>query len=191
MAHDDPGPQSRDRHPGRPEQGLDLAAAAQVRGEFVVIVAETAEVDDPAEPGLGGGAAEVQRRSGVALREVRVGQGVHQVVGGLRTGHGERERLAVLHVAVDRGACTAVGLGPAGHGLQGVTGGLQRRAEPPSHEPRRPGDQNLHQRTGRAAVLEAQRAPRGTGRAAGATAGGDQRGAFDITISATVHQGSW
>ena len=44
------------------EQLLDLAAAAQVRGQVVGVVAEPAEVDDPAQPGVRGGAARTTAR---------------------------------------------------------------------------------------------------------------------------------
>ena len=72
LPDDDPGPQHGDRDAGLTEQTLDLAAAAQVRGEVVVVAAETTEVDDPAQPGLGGGLAERLRRLGVEPREVGV-----------------------------------------------------------------------------------------------------------------------
>ena len=64
-ADDDAGAQHGHRHAGRAEQALDLAPAAQVRGERLVVAAEAAEVDDLLHPGRGGGRTEGARGLGV------------------------------------------------------------------------------------------------------------------------------
>ena len=66
-----------------PEDRFHLAPAAQVLGEVVSIVAETAEVDHLAQPGTRRGGGEGGRTLPIPDGEVLAGQGVHEVVGGL------------------------------------------------------------------------------------------------------------
>ena len=60
--------------PADPEQLLDLAAAAQVRRQGVLVVAEAAEVDDALQPGPRTRLAECLGGGGVLAFEVRVGE---------------------------------------------------------------------------------------------------------------------
>ncbi len=90
--------------PDSAEGRLDLAAAAQVGGQLLAVVAETAEVDDPLQAGRSAAAPERRRSGGVLVLEVVVVQGVHEVVGGVAAGHRRVERVGVLDVGADRGA---------------------------------------------------------------------------------------
>ena len=87
MPDDDPGPDDGDRHAASAEQVLDLTAATQVRGQVVRVVTQAAQVDDAAQARAGGRLAERDGPGGVLALEVRVLQGVHQVVRGLTAGH--------------------------------------------------------------------------------------------------------
>ena len=82
MPDDDPGPDDGDRHASGAEQVLDLAAAAQVGRQAIRVVAQAAQVDDAAQASPGGRLAERGSPSGVLALDVRVLQGVHQVVRG-------------------------------------------------------------------------------------------------------------
>ena len=110
-----PGPQRRHRHPGAAEQPLDLAAAAQVRGQLVAVVAEPAEVDDPLAARRSAAAAANARAASASRRlEVRVVQRVHQVVGGRAARPAPRAARPRRDVAAHRRARPAVASRAAG-----------------------------------------------------------------------------
>jgi hypothetical protein len=94
--------QHRHRHTGAAQKPLDLAAAAQVPGQLVTVLAQAAEVDDPVDPGRG--SSEGARRIGVLALEVRVVQGVHQVVGDLAALECLPQRSLLPDVSGDRAA---------------------------------------------------------------------------------------
>ena len=77
MADDDPGPDDGHRDACRSEQLLDLAAAAQVCRQGVVVVAEPSEVDNLPQPGPCTRLPECRGGGGVLAFEVRVAKRVH------------------------------------------------------------------------------------------------------------------
>jgi len=71
---DDPGPDDGHGDTSRSEQLLDRPAAAQVRRQGVLVVAEPAEVDDALQPGPRTRLTECRSGGGVLAFEVRVGE---------------------------------------------------------------------------------------------------------------------
>ncbi len=141
---DDAGPQHGHRDPALAQQPLHLAAAAEVVGQVVGVLPETAQVDDPAHPGVGGRPAERAGGVRVLVHEVGVPEAVHQVVGGVAALQGRAQRGLVLHVPGHRVTGSGVGLRTAGHRLDPVPFLHQGRRQPTTHEPGRPSHQNLH-----------------------------------------------
>ncbi len=70
MTEDDAGSQHGDGHALLREDPLDLAPAAQVGGELVLVGAQAPEVDDPLDPRLRGRGREVAGRLTVEPLEV-------------------------------------------------------------------------------------------------------------------------
>jgi hypothetical protein len=58
MSDDDAGTQRGHRHSRTAQQLFHLAAAAQVRGQVIVILSKTPEIDDALQPSRGGGLRE-------------------------------------------------------------------------------------------------------------------------------------
>ncbi len=81
MPDDDPGPDDGHRDAGRSEQLLDLTAAAQVRRQRVLVVAEPSEVNDSPQSGPRSCLAEHRGGVGILALEVGVAERVHEVVG--------------------------------------------------------------------------------------------------------------
>ena len=144
MPDDDPGPDDGHRDAGGPEQFLDLAAAAQVRRQRVLVVAEAAEVDDALQPGPRTRLAECRGGGGVLAFEVRVGERVHEVVGRLAAGHRVAQGAGMVNVCLDGRACSGVGGRVAGHGGDVVAGLGQGRAQPAADETGTAGDEHSH-----------------------------------------------
>ena len=96
---DDPGPDDGHRDTGRSEQLLDLAAAAQVCRQGVLVVAEPSEVDDLLQPGPRTRLPECRGGGGILALEVQIAERVHEVIGrhgsrpSRRPGYAGRERL--------------------------------------------------------------------------------------------------
>ena len=82
VADDDAGPQGGRGGPIAQDR-LHLTPAAQVLGQLIPIVTETAEVDNLAQPSTRGGGGEGDRTLPVPDGEVLAGQGVHEVVRGI------------------------------------------------------------------------------------------------------------
>ncbi len=101
-ADDHGGAELGDRHGPGGEDAPDLVTAAQVgRQGRVVVVAQTAEVDDLLEPGLGGRVPEARRRLSVPLGEAGAAfHAVHQVVGRPHPVEGRPERGRVGEVGL-------------------------------------------------------------------------------------------
>ena len=144
MPDDDPGPDDGHRDTGRSEQLLDLAAAAQVCRQGVLVVAEPSEVDNLLQPGPRPGLTECRGGGGILALEVRVAERVHEVVGHLAAGHRGAQGGGVVNVSVDGGAGSGVTGGVTGHGDDVVAGPGQGRAEPTADEAGRTGDERLH-----------------------------------------------
>jgi hypothetical protein len=140
---DDPGPDHGDRHPARAEQVLDLTAAPQMGGEVVRVVAQAAQVDDAVKASPGSRLAEGGGPGGVHALEVRVLEGVHQVVRGLAAGHGRLQGGGVLYVTAHRPARPVVAGRLPGHGDHIVAGLLQGHAQPSADEAGRACYQNF------------------------------------------------
>ena len=141
---DDPGPDDGHRDAGRSEQLLDLTAAAQVRRQRVLVVAEPSEVDDALQPGPRPRLPECRRGGGVFAFEIRVGERVHEVVGHLAAGHRGAQGGGVVNVCVDGCAGPGVTGGVAGHGDDVVAGAGQGRAQPAADETGRAGHEHFH-----------------------------------------------
>ena len=137
VADDDAGPQGGRRGPV-PEDRLHLAPAAQVLGEVIPIVTETAEVDHLAQPGTGRGGGEGGRTLPIPDGEVPDGQGVHEVVGGLLAVQRPAQALRIADVGVHRSPSAGVVVGMACQRRHVVTLVRQRLSEDGTDEPRRP-----------------------------------------------------
>ena len=116
MPDDDPGPDDGHRDTSRSEQLLDLAAAAQVCRQGVLVVAEPAEVDDLMQAGPRHRLTECRGGGGILAFEVRVAKRVHKVIGHLAAGHRGAQGFRVVNVSVDGRAGSRVTGGVAGHG---------------------------------------------------------------------------
>ena len=87
VADDDAGAQRRHRDPGLRQGRLDLAPAAQVGGQLLAVVTETAEVDDPLQPGSLRRAAPKVVAPAASLFSKSSSSRVHEVVGRIAAGH--------------------------------------------------------------------------------------------------------
>jgi hypothetical protein len=161
VADDDPGAQCRHRDAGLPEQLLDLVAAAQVRRQVVLAGPEAAQVDDAGDALVRRGPPERGRTLGVALFEVGVAEGVHEVEGHLAAGERGPQRRRVADVAGHRLAHAPVARRAPGHRPHRVPGALERGAQPGADEAGRARHQHLHEQP-RAVIV------RGLRRAGGA-----------------------
>ena len=123
---------------------LHLAPAAQVLGEVVPIVTESAEVDHLAQPGAGRGGGEGGRTFPVPDGEVLDVQGVDQVVGGVLAVQGLAQALRVADVGVHRPPGARVVVGMACQRRHVVAIVRQRLGEGSADEPGRPRHGNPH-----------------------------------------------
>ena len=128
MSDDDPGPDDGHRDTGRSEQLLDLAAAAQVCRQGVLVVAEPAEIDDLLQAGSHSRPAECCGCGGILAFEVRLGERVDEVVGRLAVGHRGGQGVRVVNVSVDGRTRSGVTGRVAGHSDDIVTRPGQGRA---------------------------------------------------------------
>ncbi len=135
------------RNTRRAELALDVPAAAQVGGEFVLVTPEPAEIDDTGQSGCPRAHRKHGRAVAVPALEVRGPQRMHQVASSLATGHGDSQTGTVLDVAQDRRTRSSITSRVASHGDHVVSRGLQNRAQPPADEPGRSGNEHPHRRT--------------------------------------------
>ena len=77
---------------------LDLAPAAQVRRQVIVVVAQSAEIDDLGQARAVCGVRERVRTGAVAFGEVGVRQGVHEVVRRVVPGERASQTVGVADV---------------------------------------------------------------------------------------------
>ena len=168
VADDDAGPQGGRRRPV-PEDRLHLAPAAQVLGELIPIVTETAEVDHLAQPGTRRGGGEGGRTLPVPDGEVLDRQGVHEVVSGLLAVQRLAQTLRIVDVGVHRspGAAVVVGMACQRRHVMAVI--RQRFGDGGTDEPGRPRDCDPHRaqpqlRVGGRRLNTMRHLPSGSGR---------------------------
>ena len=142
MPDDDPGPQRGHRHTRHGQQSLHPTSTAQVRRQVVVVCAQSTEIDDAAHPLLRRSFTKRCCRGCILRLEVGRGQRMHEVVGRYALLQCGSKRGRVGSVGPHRLSCTAVLPGPPSHRSDLETSIHQRRAQPPTHEPRGAGDED-------------------------------------------------
>ena len=158
--------------PALAQRGARLVARAQMFGERVLAVAQSAQVDDARHAGRGGRLAEGAGGAHVAVVEVASAtQTVHEVVGHVDVGEGGPERGGGQHVGGDDLDVLGPGasLQPAGvahHAAHGVAAGEQGGHEPATHVAVGAGDEDTHQ------GYDARAAPTGSAPTAAGADGG-------------------
>ena len=110
VADHDAGAQRRGRSRSQQDR-LDLAPAAQVRRQLIVVVAQSAEIDDLGQARAVRGVRERVRTGAVALGEAGVREGVHEVVRRVVTGERAPQAVGVADVGCDRCPGARVALG--------------------------------------------------------------------------------
>lgn len=122
MPDDDSGPQRGDWDAGISEESLDVMAAAQVRGQVVIVASQTTEVDDPPETCVRSHRTERLCRFCIFFLEAGHVERMHEVVGGIATPRSRGERSGVSHVSLNRLARALVCLWIARHRTHPVPG---------------------------------------------------------------------
>jgi hypothetical protein len=115
-----------------------------MRREGVVVLAEAAEVHDLRNAGSGRSISEGAGAGPVALGEVGVGQGVHQVEGDVLAIERRPEAPNVAYVTPHRSPRAAVLLRTARHGGDDVACRIERGRDMPADKPGGAGHKGLH-----------------------------------------------
>ena len=142
MPDDDPGPQRCHRHPRPGQQSLHLTSTSQVRRQVVIVCAQSAEIDDAVHALLRRSFTKGSCRGRILRLEVGAGQRMHQVVGRGAVMQCRSKRRRIGSIGPHRLSYAAVLPGPPGHRSNLKARVHQRRAQPPTHEPRGAGNED-------------------------------------------------
>ena len=151
VADNDPGPDDRHRHARRSQPPLDVAPAAQMCGERVVVASEPPQVDDTPQPGQLRGLSEHGGTQCVFALEIGVAKGVNEVIRQIAAGQGSGQAVTVKDVPLDGRTRSSVCARRAGHGNDLMSRRRQSWAKPTADEAGRPGDKYSHDVAFRAA----------------------------------------
>jgi hypothetical protein len=116
-----------------------------MRREGVVVLAQAAQVHDLRDAGSGRSISEGAGTGPVALGEVSVGQGVHQVEGDVLAIQRRREAPNVAYVTPHRSPRAAVLLRAARHGGNVVACRIEGGRDMPADKPGGAGHKGLHE----------------------------------------------
>ena len=144
MSDDDPRPDDGHGDASRSQPILDVAPAAQMCRECIVVASERPKVDDTPQPGERRAPSEHGGPVCVFPLEIGVAKGVHQVIRRLAGGQGRGQAVSVQDIAVDGRARSFVVDRRAGHGNDLMPRPSQSRAKPTANEAGGPGHEHSH-----------------------------------------------